>query len=770
MTWRLATLVLLSLVAASASLAQEPTPAPAPAPPGEEPARPVPGATTQEPAEAPTAPPAASLPEVTVTATRTRRPVLRTPRAVTVLTESEIEARSPRSLVDALHEEIGLWVEHRTGTTGDPVLRGLAGGNILTLVDGTTLSSFWGEGGFGSDDMYGKVDPDTIGRIEVVRGPSSVLYGSQALGGVINLITREVPLDFPEEGVRAGAASRIRFGSAAREWRWRNEVYAATPGLRAMFGSTTADVNDLEGGRGVGVMDGTGGREWNWDGKVEAQPAKGHLLTVTFRDVNRRDVRRYYRPTQDNDNDLTAIMARWRLEPSGEGATLAGAEAKVFYQKKVDTRTWLAQKDIGRMGRARTESWQGDLQASLGVGPEGNKLTAGLGARLDVGESADDEEFTERRNTWSLGPAGERTAGPDTWWGNLGVFLNDEWDVGAITLVAGVRLDTFRFVSDPYSSQYYPPSYTGVGLLEDSQRPDDDTSSQWSWTGGLGATWEVVPGAAVFVDGSRGFRQWAPRFGIAQVGAGILVPSPMPDPVISWTAEGGVKAEGRKIRGEGVAYYTYFDGFLQDVPGTYQGQDWYDWDGDTIRDPLENVYVRKASGTAWVGGFEVQATYRLEGDVSALGLGPKGWWDGLSIRGGFAWNYGRDQEAHGPFRFTQPARGVVAVRWDEPEARRVHGEVVVDMVRHFKRVPADRLANDVAYWRDPADPASGKYRTYGLPGYTVVHVRGGVKLSDHLDVTAGVENVTDRRYRRAHDRMRAESGINAVLAVTLRLG
>ncbi|MHC5020660.1 MAG: TonB-dependent receptor plug domain-containing protein, partial [Planctomycetota bacterium] len=531
--------VLMCCAAAAPAAAQE-----ASKPKAEEPAKPA-----EQPAEPPADPPAdapapaapaagdetpARLPTTAVIASRTTRPTLRTPRALTILSREDIESRGGQVLVNALHERMGLWIEHRTGTTGDVVMRGLSGGNILSLIDGCSLSTFWGEGGFAGDDMYGKVDPGSIERIEVVRGPASVMYGSQALGGVINFISREVPFDF-EEGGRVGLRQQLRVASADESIRYRSEAIFASSFMRGYLGFTAADVNEVVGGRGVGLQANTGGREWNWDGKLEFLPAEEHLFTFTFRDVNRRDIRRYYRPTQNNANDFTSLMARWRLAAPWGG--MHEAQAHVHYQKKVDTRYWENDPN-GRMGAARTETYTAGVQGSWKIGPEGNTLTTGVDAHLDVGESADDEEFTERRNSWSVGPAGERTAGPGTQWWNIGWFVHDAWDIGPVTAEASARADYFEFATDPFSSRYYPTSYTGAGTLEASQAPDDMRDGSFALTGGLGLSWEFVENGAIFVNGSRGYRQWAPRFGFAQIGPGILAPSPdLPDPVISYSAE-----------------------------------------------------------------------------------------------------------------------------------------------------------------------------------------------------------------------------------------
>jgi len=104
-------------------------------------------------------------PETTVTATRVTADENEVPRSTTIVDEDELKRRVQAVALDALKTEIGVWLEHRTGSTADPVIRGLSGGNILAMVDGSTLSTFWGEGGFAGDDMYGKIDPWSIERI-----------------------------------------------------------------------------------------------------------------------------------------------------------------------------------------------------------------------------------------------------------------------------------------------------------------------------------------------------------------------------------------------------------------------------------------------------------------------------------------------------------------------------------------------------------------------------------------------------------------------------
>ncbi len=155
---------------------------------------PVIGGDRREKAEAEAAAPEKNgtfqLDAVVVTATRTETPVFDTSLPVNVIQRRQIERELPISMSDILKREAGL----DASTTGPnivrPMIRGLFDDRVLVLVDGIRLSEQRGGG-----DHRLSIDPDQIQRIEVVRGPGSVLYGSDALGGVINIITRKAKLE-----------------------------------------------------------------------------------------------------------------------------------------------------------------------------------------------------------------------------------------------------------------------------------------------------------------------------------------------------------------------------------------------------------------------------------------------------------------------------------------------------------------------------------------------------------------------------------------------
>lgn len=134
---------------------------------------------------------AQELPSITVTATMSEQDTRTAPASITVIDRQEIEARSGIDLRDMVVGEPGVSFIQAGGAGRKAIsLRGMAGHHILTLVDGRRIPA--------SDNVFGHADYQyswlpmvAIDRIEIIRGPMSTLYGSDALGGVVNMITRK---------------------------------------------------------------------------------------------------------------------------------------------------------------------------------------------------------------------------------------------------------------------------------------------------------------------------------------------------------------------------------------------------------------------------------------------------------------------------------------------------------------------------------------------------------------------------------------------------
>ena len=138
-----------------------------------------------------------TLEEVVVTATRDAEEIRKIPANVTVITKEEIEQTHARTVVDVLRDKVDVVVTdfYGNGKSSAVDIRGFGETgplNTLVLVDGRRVNEI---------DLSGvdwsQIPLDQVERIEIVRGAGSVLYGDNAVGGVINIITKKPEKSFP---------------------------------------------------------------------------------------------------------------------------------------------------------------------------------------------------------------------------------------------------------------------------------------------------------------------------------------------------------------------------------------------------------------------------------------------------------------------------------------------------------------------------------------------------------------------------------------------
>lgn len=157
--------------------------------------------------------------EVTVTATGTEQAVSSSIQSVDVIGSIDLAKKSPVSLGESLDGELGIAKRSFGPGTARPVIRGFDGDRVLVLQDGSRIGGL----GFESGDHAEPVNVLTVERIEIVKGPATLLYGSNAIGGVVNTITSH---DTPHKGVngfftglgstnsrQVGASGGIEYGT-----------------------------------------------------------------------------------------------------------------------------------------------------------------------------------------------------------------------------------------------------------------------------------------------------------------------------------------------------------------------------------------------------------------------------------------------------------------------------------------------------------------------------------------------------------------------------
>ncbi len=179
-----------------------------------------------------------TLEEVVVTATRDAEEIRKVPANVTVITKDEIEHSYAKTAIDVLRDKVDVRVTdfYGTGKSASVDIRGFGETgplNTLVLVDGRRVNEI---------DLSGvdwsQIPLDQVERIEIVRGPGSVLYGDNAVGGVINIITKKPEKPFSANAEVAGGSYGYNKESASVSGKWGplsailNASHSSTEGYR----------------------------------------------------------------------------------------------------------------------------------------------------------------------------------------------------------------------------------------------------------------------------------------------------------------------------------------------------------------------------------------------------------------------------------------------------------------------------------------------------------------------------------------------------------
>ncbi|MCP5105447.1 MAG: TonB-dependent receptor, partial [bacterium] len=178
--------------------------------------------------------------EVTVTATRTKKDTFETPKPVSVVNRQTIEEKAPNNVTDLLTELPGVDVNGVGANQSRPVVRGFRGQRILLMEDGIRMNNSRRQQDFG--EIPGMVDISQVEQVEVVRGPASVLYGSDAIGGVVNIITRQPRHAL--EGSEVHGNLGYRYSSAEKQNKGAVNLNGHIGRLGFMFGGNMRKAND----------------------------------------------------------------------------------------------------------------------------------------------------------------------------------------------------------------------------------------------------------------------------------------------------------------------------------------------------------------------------------------------------------------------------------------------------------------------------------------------------------------------------------------------
>ncbi|HYK82786.1 MAG TPA: TonB-dependent receptor [Gemmatimonadales bacterium] len=484
------------------------------------------------------------LAPVTVTATRSAIDPRNSPLATGELSGERLRRFQEVSLAHALDGLPGVRTLSTGEQVGKPIIRGLAGPRVLTLDDGLRLEDYsW------SDEDGPSVDTRLAARVEVIRGPASVLYGSDALGGVINVIPLEVPDGRGRSGFVRGAAelygatNNAELGAVLR-----SEGASGAVGWRVTgIGRRANDFHTPPGNDSTptGDLYNTGFHALNGEAVVGLRTDRGSVMLRYARYGGNFGLLDGPPVPSDNVSGPLRRLSDNRLQLTSSSA-IAGVrlETKSQWQRH-------ALQEVSDQSRTGDSTPTFDLLLNtfstdvLLRHGGGGWLSGTLGASGLYQDNA-------TRGTVPLVPAARTVAG--------GLFAFETGTLGRWTLLAGARVDARRLRAD---------SNTTLRLSA-------QTRTAGAFTGDLGAVYRATPSLAVAANLGRAFRAPTlfelftngPHLGENRYEIGL----PTAEPEVSLDADVSVRWQRGRVRSELAAYRNVIQGYLYIAPtGTIDG-------------------------------------------------------------------------------------------------------------------------------------------------------------------------------------------------------
>ncbi len=453
--------------------------------------------------------------EERVTVTASRGGMMRAsevPATVQLLRQQELRTRAVDLLPRMLDEQPGVLTQQTTPGQGSPILRGQSAQAVLYLIDGIRYNNATYRSG---NTQYLAWVPDVgVDGVETLLGPAAVNYGSDALGGAINVLTRPAPA-FTRGPIRTNGSLRL-FGASASLGAGVNATFGlAAPRLAGYVATSAARHQDLRGGRGrdshhaarrfLGLDDRTirrlfGGRyedtaysQWGLSAKAAYRLAETATLTGYLAASRQYDVRRYDR-LLGGDGRVRADFEPQRL--------LFGylRYERVFRDTFFDATVSINDQLDGRIDQRRpTSAVRRERNGVTAFGFE-SAVSRTLGNHLPtLGVELYHERVDASRSETLAGVTQPvRARFPDgSRYTSFGLFALDDLHAagGRLQLSVGGRYSAFR-----YRARASDNVIGGVPVVPDAEATFDDV------TFNAGASWALLRHAHVWGRVARGFR------------------------------------------------------------------------------------------------------------------------------------------------------------------------------------------------------------------------------------------------------------------------
>lgn len=701
---------------------------------------------------------ASALDEIVLSVSKFGQQKRDVPQQIVTVTSDDVTFRNPQTAADLLESSGQVYVQKSQLGGGSPLIRGFSTNRLLIAVDGTRFNTAIFRSGNVQNVI--SIDPFTIERTEVILGPGSVVYGSDAVGGVMNFYTKKPKFSF-EEGVAISGNVNARYASANTEKTGHLDFNIGTKEWAFLTSFTFTDFDDLRmGSHGpddylrkeyVETIDGvdtvvenddplvqrfTGYSQINAMQKVRYMPSENWDFNLGLFYTTTSDYPRYDRLIRRRDGELRS--AEWYYGPQEwlssnlqithkETSLYDESTATLSFQQFNESRN---DRDFGASTlfesdekvNAYTFGWDftknfGPTNVFYGIEYVNNKVNS-FASQTDIntGVSQADASRYPDGSTWQSYAA----------YASLQSKLSEE-----VSFQGGVRYNHIK-VAATFDDTFFDFPFSEANI---------DTGAL---TGSAGLTWNPNDILGWKLNFGTAFR--APN--IDDVGkifdsepGSVVVPNPDLQAEYAYNGELGATFNFDNVVKLNVGtYYTILKDALVRRDFSIDGQTEIEYQGE-----LSNVQAIQNAGSAEVYGFEAGLEVNFCENLQLTST--------YNITDGFT---EEDDGTEAPIRHAAPQFGNTHLiytkgKWKFDAFGVYNGQF------DFEDLAPSQQNNDFLYAKDEnGNPFS--------PSWYTVNLAAQYQWSDALQLNASLENITDQRYRQYSSGI-AAAGRNLILAL-----
>lgn len=656
----------------------------------------------------------------------------------------QIQQANPASAADLISQTGMVMVQKSQLGGGSPVLRGFEASRVLLVIDDVRMNNIIYRSGHLQNIVT--LDPSMLQRVDVLFGPSSTVYGSDALGGVIHFHTRTPQLSEQAGELNIHGNGLLRYASASSEKTghldfnigggklasWTSVSYSSfddliqgknlnetadSSWLRPYYIARINDKDSLVKNDNIYKQVQSGYNQYDILQKFLFSPGAGTKHQLNLQLSNSSDVPRYDRLT-DPDPNTTLRNAEWYYGPQLRTLAAYSFEvtnregffseyyAGINYQYIEESRHQRRVNRSGLQNRNEQVSVMGfDVHARNMK--EKNDLRLGVDGQLNWLKSTAEQTDI---NTGEVSPLDTRYPDGDNTMNYFGIYATDAYNISdQWVLNAGLRFQYISLHSTFVNKEFFDFPY------------DEVDQSNTPVSGSLGIIWNGEKNLRVSLLGSTGFR--APNVDdLAKVFESapgtLIVPNPDLKPEKTYNADLSIsKIFGNKVKIEAVGFYTLFRDAIVTDYFTYNGEDSIEYDGE-----MSAVMANQNKGKAFL--------YGVNGNLFV------DFTDHLSLTSTITYTYGRivNDTGNAPLDHIPPVIGKTSIIYNY-EKFRAEAFAMYNGWKHIED-----------YYLNGED--NEQYATpEGMPSWWTLNLRLQYAITKNLMVQAACENILDQNYR-----------------------